>query len=438
MTEAVVEITGLAYGGKGIGRIDGKVVFVPLTAPGDTARVRVTAEKKGFSEAVLLELLTASPVRKDPPCPVYGICGGCQLQHIKYSQQLLWKEKIFEETVKRIGKIEDITFQPPAGSPDEFNYRAKVRFQVKGLSWGFFEHASSRIVDVDECSLADPLVNAAYKRIKTFFMKEAGVPPALCSVEAGLSRRDGKVVASLGISRACGFDWERVLKAVDAIKGIEVWLRPSAGVFGGIHSGAGGGKRIVSLGDTRLLHDSCGVAYSSGISVFSQANQSLNPALVRKALEYAGLHGGERVVDLFAGAGNITLPAARLAKEAVGVEAGKEAVKNGADNAMLNSIVNARFMRADALEWIKSNMKRIEKHPADVVVLDPPRGGDLDVSTSLAQLKPKKIVYVSCSPPTLARDLAVFAEHGYRKFNACLFDMFPQTYHMECVVVMEQ
>jgi len=431
MTEAVVEITSLAYGGRGVGRIDGKVVFVPLTAPGDTARVRVSVEKKGFSEAVLLEVLTPSPIRESAPCPVYGICGGCQLQHIKYPEQLAWKQKIFEESVKRLGRIEGMTFEPPVGSPEIFNYRVKARFQVKGKSWGFFEHASGRIVDVDQCPLADPLVNAAYKRIKEFFLKEAGVPPALCSVEAGLSRRDGKVVASLGISRACGFDWERLLKAVDELKGLEVWLRPLGGQ-------PGGGKRIVSIGDTRLLHDSCGVAYSSGISVFSQANHALNPALVNKALEYAGLDGAQRVVDLFAGNGNITLPAARLAKEAVGVEAGKEAVKSGADNALLNSIANVRFMRADALEWIKSNMKRIEKHSVDVVILDPPRNGDMAVSTAIANLKPKKLVYVSCSPPTLARDLAVFAEHGYRNFRACLFDMFPQTYHMECVVVMEQ
>lgn len=419
-----VEITALAFGGKGVGRINGKVVFVPFTAPGDRVRVRLEVEKKGFSEGVVTEVIEPSPLRVEPVCPVYGVCGGCALQHMEYSSQVEWKERILRDTLKRIGRVEPERFDPPAPSPMPYNYRSRAGFKVEKGRWGFFEAKSHRVVDIEYCPIADHVINSAFSSIKKALN---GENTGLFALDIGLSEKDAMPVASLHVTSDKGFDWQGAL-AETGLKGFEVWVSPEK---------KGKGKRIFAEQDSRLVYEAGGVEFYAGIGVFSQVNRFQNKALVDRVLEYASLGGAETVVDLFCGVGNLSLPLSRRASKVIGVESSSEAVREAGWNAERNSIENAGFVREDASMWVAGNLKTVEKERPLVVVLDPPRSGEPEAAKTLSALRPEKIVYVSCSPPTLARDLALLAGSGYRVRSAGFFDMFPQTYHMESIVGLE-
>lgn len=423
---AVVEITSLAFGGKGIGRIDGKVVFVPYTAPGDVARIKITSEKKGFSEGELIEIIKPSPERVVPGCRLHEICGGCSLQHMSYSTQVEWKQKIFEETLKRIGKVEGLIFDPPKPSVKEYNYRGRARFQVEGEKWGFFAAKSHSVIDIEDCPVLDESINETFREIKKAFSK---IRHGIYALEIGVSEKDGKTVAAFYISKDTGFSWREALKDIKGLKGVEVWRSPLK---------KDKGRRIFADGDRNLFYEVSGIEFSAGISVFSQVNRFQNRDLVEKVIEYAGLTGTEKTLDLFSGVGNLTLPLARASKEALGVEASPEAVIFAGENARNNGVTNVRFEAEDALGWLKTNIKTLEKTGFDMVVLDPPRGGEPDVAKTLSALRPKGIVYVSCSPPTLARDVSFLTGSGYRVSRAGLIDMFPQTFHIEGIVRLEK
>lgn len=422
--EHIVEITALAFGGSGVGRIGGKVVFVPFTAPGDRVRVRLAVEKKGFSEGVVSEILDPSPLRVEPPCPVFGICGGCDWQHISYPAQVEWKERIFIETLKRIGRVAPRVLDPPEASPLPYNYRSRAGFKIDGPRWGFFESKSHRVVDIEECPIADPLINTSFSVIKRAL---AGKDTGLYALDLGTSEKEGAAVASFHVMRDTRFDWIAALAGA-ALKGFEVRLSPLK---------KGKGRRIFAEQDSRLAYRAAGVEFTAGVEVFSQVNRPQNRRLVERVVEYAGLSGTETVIDLFSGAGNMTLPLARGAKKAVGVESSAEAVKQARDNASANAVSNAVFVRANAPDWVNGNLKKLEQGGPLVVILDPPRSGETTVSGMLGRLRPERIVYVSCSPPTLARDLSLLTGNGYSVFRAGLFDMFPQTYHIESIVGLE-
>lgn len=422
--EKKVEITGLAFGGKGLGRIDGKVVFVPFTAPGDEALVRITSDKKSFSEGELVEVLKPSGLRRKPECPLFGRCGGCSLQHMNYDAQVEWKERIFEETLKRIGKVEGISFDVPLPSPKPFNYRSRARFQIYKKKWGFFETESHRVVDVEDCPILDPVVNKTFKEIKN---RMAGENPALYSLEIGVSEDDGKAVAAFHIDSKIEYDWQKALTGIEGLKGFEVRLSPLKDK----------GKLLLSEGDLRLGYGIDGFKFTAGVSVFSQVNRFQNRNIIGKVIEYAGLKGDEHVIDLFSGVGNLSLPLAGGCKKITGVEASMEAVEDARKNASRNAIRNAEWFPEYADNWLKQNIKNLENGNSLVVVLDPPRGGEPEVAKALSELLPKKIIYVSCSPPTLARDISLLAGRGYRVFRAGLFDMFPQTFHIESIVGLE-
>ncbi len=417
--EAVVEITGLAYGGSGVGRINGKVVFVPYTAPGDKARIEITSEKKSFSQGRLVGLLSASPSRVPPPCGYFGVCGGCALQHVSYPVQVEWKDRTLGETLKRIGKVDALQWDPPVPSPGEFGYRTRARFHGEGPRFGFYEPDSHRVVDIEECPVLDPALNAALSGIRGAFRESGADPSVLKGFEIGVGG-NGKAAASFDLRRNPPATLLKALEKITALKGFE--LR---------------GPRSMTSGDVTLEYLAFGIESKSRIGAFSQVNLPQNENLIKKVLEYCGLTGTEPVLDLFSGTGNLTIPLARASKEATGVESNGEAVKLAMENAAKNRITSAGFVGEDAAGWLKRNIKGLEKERPHVVVLDPPRGGDPEAAGLLAALKPKKIIYVSCSPPTLARDISMLAGSGYRLFRAGVIDMFPQTYHIECVAGLE-
>ncbi len=415
----VVNITDLAYGGSGVGRIGRKVVFVPYTAPGDEVRVEITSEKKSYSEGRVVEILSASPSRVEPPCGHFGRCGGCAFQHISYPVQLEWKDRILRETIKRIGKTIALRYDPPVASQKEFAYRTRARFHGDGPGWGFYESGSRRVVDIEACPVLEPALNAALSGVRNAFSASGVDPSAVKDFEIAAGD-DGKAAASIDFSRTPPAALARALENVSALKGFE--LRGPMGR---------------ASGDLSLQYSASGINFRTRIGVFSQVNLRQNENLVNKVLEYCGPAATGRVLDLFSGTGNLTLPAARGSIGAFGVESNGQAVRLAVENAAMNSIKSARFAEDDAAGWLARNIKTLEMERPDVVILDPPRGGDPEVARFLAALKPKKIIYVSCSPPTLARDISVLSGAGYRLFRAGILDMFPQTYHIESIAGLE-
>jgi 23S rRNA (uracil1939-C5)-methyltransferase len=419
-----VEITSLAYRGMGVGKIDGKVVFVPFAAPGDEALVEITSEKKFFSYAALIDVLKPSDIRQEPVCRVFGRCGGCHWQHIQYAEQLKWKHEIFAETLKRIGGFEVPSFDPPVGSPLKFNYRSRARFHTESGAWGFFEARSHRVVDIDGCPLLDPLLNETFRGIKALLN---GADTTLHTVEIGGDLKKKTAVASFHVKKLTGFDWSGALKEVPCLKGFEVWQKDP--------ENRGRGRRVITEGETRLFYNVGKLTLGADISVFSQANALQNENLVQRVIEMAALdkaarsHGDCIAADLFCGAGNLTIPIAVKAVKTIGVDSDREAVKNARENATMNNAASVRFVRERA-----GVTRTLEKSRPHVIVLDPPRGGGLDVAKALAGLEPQRIIYVSCSPPTLARDISFLTRHGYSPFKAGVIDMFPQTYHIEGVI----
>ena len=424
---SVIEITSLAYGGKGLGRIDGKVVFVPFTAPGDVAEIEITADKKGFSEGRVTNLITPSPLRVEPECQFYGRCGGCSLQHMSIDAQLEWKQRILDETLRRIGKLEGVEFDRPIASPSPFNYRSRARFHVDGGRAGFFEAGSHRVVDMDSCPLLDTRVNETFLDFKQSVLS-VKVRPVIYSFEAGISEDDGRTVISILAAPSGGFDWVEFLKPVRHLKGFEVWVMKDR---------TRKGKFVRAEKDTRLVYTAGGVRFSAGISVFSQVNAAQNRAMVEKIAEFAMLSGKESVLDLYCGVGNLSLPAAKRAARVTGVESSGQAVQQARANAQRNSIKNAVFHEGDAALWLKQNLKSLERDGFDVLILDPPRGGEPQIAESLSTARPARIVYISCSPPTLARDIRQLTGLGYIVSRAVLVDMFPQTYHIESILGLE-
>ncbi len=417
--KSVVRITGIAVGGRGVGRIDGKVVFVPYTAPGDEALIEITSEKKGFSEGRLLKLLEVSHLRVNPACKYFGKCGGCSIQHISYPAQVEWKDRIFRETIERIGKTGPLLCDRPVPSPKEFGYRARARFHADGPMLGFYGAGSRRVVDIEECPALEPALNAALSGIRGAFRASGTDASALKDFEIAAGN-DGKAAASFNFRRIPPKRLTRALGDEAGLKGFEL-----------------NGALKGSVGDVALNYAASGIKFEFRTGVFCQANLRQNESLINKVLDYCALAGQARVIDLFSGAGNITLPLAREAREITGVESNGEAVRLAIKNASFNAVTSARFVKEDAAVWLGRNIKALEKERPLVVILDPPRSGAPEAARLLSALKPQKIIYISCDPPTLARDISVLTASGYMLLRTAILDMFPQTFHIESVSVLE-
>lgn len=367
MSEHEVLIERLAFGGEGVGRIHGKVVFVPWTAPGDRAKIRITENGDRFDRGELLEILEPSPDRTTPRCSVFGKCGGCQWQHLKYEAQLLQKESILRETLKRIGKITSPPLLPILPAPDPWQYRNRIQLhRGQAGEIGFFAARSRSIVSFDQCEIADPALNEKVRELR----------------KSPNGQQDSFELVSNG---------EKVLK-----RGID----PS--------------ERI-----------------------FSQANPQMNPLLLETVLTFSfspaepAFARRWAVVDLFSGSGNFSFPLAERAGRVIAVEESRPSVQEAENNARRKGIQNIEFICGSA-EWGLKTVYR-KKLPVDLLVLDPPRGGAKEILDLIGLIRPRFLVYVSCDPSTLARDLEFLLRRHFDLDRIQPLDMFPQTYHIESV-----
>ncbi|MBE9532273.1 MAG: 23S rRNA (uracil(1939)-C(5))-methyltransferase RlmD [Proteobacteria bacterium] len=434
-----IDIISLTYGGRGLGRVDGKVVFVPFSVPGDKLKVRITKEKKSFAEGVVEEIVAPSAERVEPKCPVFGVCGGCTWQNIDYKSQVEWKEKILRESLERIGAVEVPDFEPPVEAKEPYNYRSRARFQIDGDKWGFFSTSSHDVVDIKECPLVEPVVNETFAALKELLKgKEHG----LCHVEIASSPSDKKAVARFYSTTPFAFGKIDFPGATPLLKGVELLRSKPKGKGRGKNAPGrreGPFHSVKKYGKTDVGFSVAGLELKAPGGSFTQVNSAQNEALIERLLDMGEVEKGDKVLDLFCGVGNLTLALARRAKSVTGVEMDSRAVGYAKENATLAGIENVEFIASDVLSWVKNRGGKSLASPLwDVVVLDPPRGGDVKAVKEIARLAPRRIIYVSCSPPTLARDISYLSDSGYAMTQAVLLDMFPQTFHIESIVVLDR
>lgn len=416
-----------------MGHLGGKVAFVPFGAPGDTVEVEVVREKRKYVLTRLVRIVDPSPVRRAPPCPHFGTCGGCQWQHLPYAEQLRSKDRSFRGFLKsRLGLGEHGLFREPIPSPVEWGYRNRVGLKVRALEGavgvGYFAAGTHRLVPIQDCPIADVTIREVLPLLRKFldsFQPARGSLPQFDLQVDSRERLWGVVHLLRDLSPAEAED----LRTFSARNGF-------AGLF--IQTGRKHTLRHLHGREPRLPYRiqvggrTLELEVSPG--TFVQANGAVNQALVEVVGELAPTYRSRSVLDLFAGAGNFTLPLALTAGEVVGVEGYPPAARDGEHNAKVNGLSRVRMLSLEAGEALQT-LKREGYRPA-LTLLDPPREGAVGVLDDLADLSPEHILYVSCSPPTLARDLRVLAGRGYRVEWVRAADMFPQTAHLEALVLL--
>lgn len=422
-----LEITALVHGGRGIGRHQGKAVFVPLVAPGDRVDCRVVRSKRRFAEAELSRIIVPSPLRREPPCPFFGSCGGCQWQHLPYPEQLRWKAKNFADLMVRGKLVKTERISKITAAPDEWSYRNRVQlktcFSEGVLAIGFYQHGSHRVVDIDRCRLVAPPIQETLTLLREALHEAEGVE----FLEQ--------------IDLACGDDGQVRLVLSVHPKGYDSlcrWLQPFARrcQLNACIKSTSHGPAVVVHGGSELTVtiDQPALALGYGPGGFVQVNSSQNRAMVRHMLDLLDLDGHEKVLDLFCGMGNFSLPLARRAKYVAGVEDHAPSIDMARRNAESNHIENVEFVAADA----SAVLARFKEEELDLVVLDPPRAGSYQVIGEILQIHPKRVLYVSCDPATLARDLGPLVSAGYEVVSSQPFDLFPQTWHIESMTLLQK
>lgn len=449
MTRKTIQATieKIIAGGVGLARLaDGVVAMVPLTLPGERVVLRPRSRKKQFVQAELVEVVTPAAERRVPLCPHFGLCGGCDLQHADYPAQLALKEAILRELLLRSGISgagEEFSFTV-AGAPQESGYRQRIRLQVAPDGrFGFHRPHSHEVVAVAHCPLAAPALN---EMIAILRHEEAA--RRLCdhatAVECILSPAEDRVVLLIHTTRpvrAADRQYATALCATsDKLKGI-LFSVPGKALGPAItrKSGADDATEPSSFA-IRFTLPATLAGRDLHLTVepggFSQVNPEQNEAMIATLLAWLDLAGSERVLDLFCGMGNFSLPLALRARSVVGMDLQGAAIRSARRNAELNGLANCRFEKCGAEEGAQKLVTAGEKF--DVVLLDPPRAGCREVIPHLATLGASRLVYISCDPATLTRDLGLLVQQGYAIDRMRLVDMFPQTHHLETMVLLRR
>lgn len=408
-----VKIESLAAGGAGIAKKDGKVYFVTGGVPEDLLEIKVVRDKGRFAEAIVTDILEPSPDRVEPVCPVFGQCGGCELQNLSYPAQLTQKENILRETLRRIGGFEDVNLEPIVPSSESYGYRNRVTlsaFFYSG-SWhiGYNQKRSKRKVTIEGCPVADGPIESAISRLSQVLSSVGDPSYSLEKVHISSNKEAAYITLAVGEGkRAASLNpLAKHLKRYEETENVSVL-------------GQGEVEFEYKSGDFRFL---------SKPSVFAQANYAVNKALVDTVLEWAGNDGNDRALDLYSGTGNFSIPLSMKARTVDAVEINRSAVSLAKRSAALNKAGNITFHDYYSEQYLELYADGVNKF--DTVVLDPPREGAKECIEGIVNLSPKRIVYVSCDPGTLARDLKRLSELGYELNAVRPFDMFPETSHIE-------
>ncbi len=447
-----VAIEDLVLGGDALAHHEGRVVFVDRGLPADRLEARVTRIRKRYAEARAVRVLEPSPHRIAARCPHVGVCGGCRFQELAYAEQCVAKERQVRETLVRLGGIAAPDVRSIVPAPEAFGYRNKMEFtfapdDAGAPRLGLHERgAFDRVFELETCLLASPLT-VEIVRFTQRFAREHGWRAYHPRQHQGVVRF--LIVRHLPLTDQCAV---HLIAASEEIPALAEWTSGVAALAPTVKTvtlGLNRGRAAVAFAEEeRLLHGPgfvverlLGLEFEAGGNVFLQTNSRQAEALYASALEAAALKGGETVLDLYSGSGTLTLLFARRAAAAVGVEDVADSVKRAIRNARRNGVTNARFVEGDARRVLREWARGERESPPrpDVVVVDPPRAGlHPRVVARVAELLPSRIVYVSCNPGTLARDLGDFAGRGYAVGPVRPFDLFPHTPHIECVVRLDR
>ena len=439
--EHTVTIEGYGEGGMGVARIDGRVVFVHGALRGEKCRVLILKTLKSVAFAKVLEVIEPSSERITPDCPYFPRCGGCTYRHIRYEEELRLKKQRVQDNLSRIGGS-DVTVEEILGAQDTLRYRNKAQYPVsKDGAVGFYRARTHEVIECEHCLLVRPEADAAAEALREYMQS--------CRV-AGYDEKTGRgLVRHLYIrSNAAGESLICVLVNGDKLPKedrLVTLLRDACPKCTGIVLGTNTKKGNVILGDRyrtlwgsdRLEDTLCGKTFRLSVPSFYQVNRVQAERLYAKAIEFAGLTGQETVLDLYCGAGTITLALSDHAKKVLGAEIVPEAIDDARENAARNGVKNAEFFCGDASDVAKK-LARENLRP-DVITVDPPRKGlAADVVESIAEMQLGRVVYVSCDSATMARDVKRLADLGYTAQRACAVDMFPRADHVETVVLLSK
>ncbi|WP_242833480.1 23S rRNA (uracil(1939)-C(5))-methyltransferase RlmD [Desulfosporosinus youngiae] len=440
-----LEVLRLTSEGMAVGYYEGKATFVPGLLPGEIGQVQIVEVKKNWQRGKLLGILKASADRVKPPCSVFSVCGGCQLQHLKYEQTLAWKKQWVADALVRIGKIplDSVTIQPTIGMDDPWRYRNKARLHYgeQGIL-GYYQEKSKATVPFADCLLISEEMNRWVREAEELLGKgdRKSFPQLTSMTFRENSRGEGMLILdSLPDTFLADVSWPVAQKLGEWVgpgkewKGAEPAKEAGAGLrwVWGINS-SGEPERIAGQGD--FTEDVLGGEFKISPLAFLQVNLTQTRRLYSTVLDWAELSTEKVAWDLYCGIGTITLALASKAKKVWGIEENPYAVADARENARRNGINNAEFIAGK----VEDTFRQIIDRP-DIVVLDPPRAGaHKRVLDRLLELGPDQIIYVSCDPGTLARDLEILQSGGYRVAEVQPVDMFPWTVHVECVVTLEQ
>lgn len=440
-----LEITGYTAEGMGVARLeDGRVVFVPNTIRGEQWQVQLLKVNKNVAWGRAIKPVLESPCRVPSDCPHSGPCGGCQFRHMSYEEELAAKRQRVEDALRRVGGV-DITVDTIHGAADTHRYRNKVQFPVaqgkNGVNVGLFRARSHDVIDVPDCLLQSGDANRLGRALKQW-MEHSGVPAYNEETGKGLVRhlyvrtnRAGESLVCLVVNG----------KKLPDEMGLVRALRDTVSGLVGVVLNRNQKDTNVILGDSYrtlwgrdwLEEELCGLTFRLSVPSFFQVNRAQTEVLYGRAVDFAGLTGEETVLDLYCGIGTISLTMAQKAGKVIGAEIVPEAIEDAKENAKRNGVTNAEFFCGDAGEI--AHKLAVDGVRPDVICVDPPRKGLApDVPDILADMQPRRIVYVSCDPATLARDVKRLGERGYRVVKAEAVDLFPRTQHVESVVLLEK
>ena len=450
-----MKIEKLCYGGRGLARVNGFTVFVERTVPGDEVRARVFRKKKNHAEARVVELITPSPFRVAPPCPYSGFCGGCPWQFLDYEKQLSAKREVVVEALQHIGQLKEVQVNPVIPSEKKLQYRNKMEFSFSDRRWLLPEELSRddipkdfalglhvpgtfhKVIDIDACLLQPSLGNKILADVRRHVIGST-IPPYGLRSHQGFWR-----FLMLRHSSSDDTWMVNVITSEDQVP----WVKPLAdllhekyenitSIVNNVNTRRASiavGEREIVLAGEPCIRDKIGpFEFEISANSFFQTNTTGAESLYEVVKGYAALTGQETLVDLYSGTGTIPIFLSDGAAKIIGIEISESAIRDAQKNCQKNQVHHCQFIRGD----IKTGLKQI-REKAHVMIADPPRAGmHEDVVKAILTLAPRRIVYVSCNPATLARDLALLTEK-YHVVEVQPVDMFPHTYHIECVARLD-
>jgi len=451
-----LHVDRMAFGGQGIARVDGLVFFVKGAIPGDRVNALIFRKKKAYAEAKMQELLDPSPDRIQAPCPYFGICGGCQWQHVKYERQLEYKRGHVQEALSHIGALADIEVHAPIPSEKRFAYRNKMEFSFSDRQWlshppppltpppfsfalglhvpGTFD----KIIDVDACLLQQERGNEILREVKHFAGK-SGLPPYGLKSHEGfwrfLTLRHSAYLDEWMVNLVTSeMRTEAVLPLAQRLTALFPNVKTVVNNITARKASIAVGEKEAILSGAGTIQDRIGPSsFQISANSFFQTNSLGADRLYGKVVEYAELRGRETVLDLYSGTGTIPIFLASSSRRVIGMEIAESAVLDARKNCQENGIENCEFILGD----IRENLSLLRIQP-EVMIIDPPRAGmHQDVLSRVLEIGAERIVYVSCNPATLARDLGLMQEL-YHVSEIQPVDMFPHTYHVECVAKLSR